>query len=288
VPAESPPAPPEGLAAFQADFAQAMCAPIDIYNDAGDFTLAQDRYPAGLVERVLPRGGSPPQDRLAIYNRQYWFRLLTVLQEEYPLLRHWLGLVEFNRMAVAYLDAHPSTSPTLRELSDHLVAFLGGGDHRWAREDLRQGARLGHLFIRAFDAATLPPLDAAAAGDALLTAPLTLQPHWALFVEDWDLVACRRRARAAEDDATVITPTPVRGYWAIYRGGGGLSAEPLDAHQHALLSRLAAGEPFGAACEALAAGLAPDALAAVQGAIGGWFARWMSLGWFAQPPTGPR
>src|SRR5437868_5990694 len=47
-------------------------------------------------------------ERLEIYNRQYWFRLLDVMEEDFPGLRAVLGPAGFDRLARAYLAKYPS------------------------------------------------------------------------------------------------------------------------------------------------------------------------------------
>src|ERR1700761_210105 len=42
-------------------------------------------------------------DRLEIYNKQYWFRLLDCLHDDYPGVRAVLGTKKFTHLATAYL-----------------------------------------------------------------------------------------------------------------------------------------------------------------------------------------
>src|SRR5579859_1188704 len=49
-------------------------------------------------------------ERLAIYNRQYWMRLLDCLWDDYPGLRAILGQEKFELLRIAYLCAYPSRS----------------------------------------------------------------------------------------------------------------------------------------------------------------------------------
>ena len=281
--AEAPPEPPEGLAALQEAFGEAIATPLLI---GGPETLIQvDRYPEPALRAVSGHGGRSGPERLMTYNKQYWFRLLTVMQEELPLLRHLMGLTAFNQMVTDYLDAHPSRSQLLQHLSDDLEGFLAGSE-RWGRPAWRQAARLERHYIRAFDAAALPALDPAAlppeVAAGLLTAPLRLQPHWALFEEGWDLLSWRRRVKGDADDAIAVTLTAQPGRWAIYRSGR-VQAEALTVAQLRLLERLAAGLSLQAACDGLAEVLDPEGMAEVGAGIQSWFARWVALGWFAAP-----
>ena len=55
-------------------------------------------------------------ERLEIYNRQYWFRLMAGFAEDFPGLHAVLGGRRFDAMAKAYLIDCPSQSFTLRNL----------------------------------------------------------------------------------------------------------------------------------------------------------------------------
>ena len=265
------PVPPPGLAALQADFSAAARTPLAL-DDAGDYLLPVERYPAAIAARIVSARGQPGAVRLGTYNQQYWFRLLTVMQEEYPLLSRLMGLLDFNRMVIDFLTAHPSSHPTLRHLSDPLVGFLMASS-AWGSAQRVQCARLEHAYIVAFDAAALPPPAAVS-----LTAPLRLQPYLRLHAEDWDLVMWRKRVREDADVAVVLAARA--GWWMIGRAPRGrLTATPLTALQFRLLTRLAAGQPLAVACTDLAG---PEEEATLAAEVGGWLAGWAKRGWFAQ------
>src|SRR5580700_381818 len=65
------------------------------------------RYAARFIK---PNDRLTSFDRLEIYNRQYWFRVLAALGEDFPGLRAVLGQGRFDAMARAYLIANPSRS----------------------------------------------------------------------------------------------------------------------------------------------------------------------------------
>src|SRR6266436_9835335 len=68
-------------------------------------------------------------ERLEIYNRVYWFRVLDCLYDDYPGLRAVLGEERFMKMATAYLSQYPSESFTLRDLGNRLEPFLQAEPH---------------------------------------------------------------------------------------------------------------------------------------------------------------
>src|SRR5882724_9803053 len=69
-------------------------------------------------------------ERLELYNRMYWFRLIECFYEDNPGLRGLLGERRFARLMQAYLAKYPSRSFTLRNLCARLEQFLGE-EPRW-------------------------------------------------------------------------------------------------------------------------------------------------------------
>src|ERR1700761_2452028 len=59
-------------------------------------------------------------DRLEIYNRQYWFRLYTSFEEDFPGLKAIVGNAKFEVLMREYLTDCPSESFTLRNLGSRL------------------------------------------------------------------------------------------------------------------------------------------------------------------------
>ncbi|MCA8960565.1 MAG: putative DNA-binding domain-containing protein [Planctomycetes bacterium] len=287
--------PPLSLVELQREFGRAIATPFEFIDDAGNYRVRLDRFPPGLVAQLLPREdlGMCGADRLATYNQQYWFRLFTVLQEEYPLVRHLLGVTRFNHMASAYLTAYPSRSPTLRDLSNDLSRFLSD-DHEWNRPVIREAAALEYAFIQIFDAAQRPPLDLHRRAPEALTSiaerPLVFQPHVHLFIEHWNLVALRELARTDVDDERVLTPEPCAGdrgeearHWVLYRGAQGPTSARIDATQFRLLDHIRRGAPLGEALDEVAAVADESELAHLTDGLQTWFGEWAARGWFAAP-----
>ena len=79
---------------------------------------------AAVEEFVKPNNRLTSFERLEIYNRQYWFRVLDSFYEDYPGLRAVLGERTFIKMAEAYLVKYPSASFTMRNLGSRLDRWL--------------------------------------------------------------------------------------------------------------------------------------------------------------------
>jgi Putative DNA-binding domain len=132
---------------------------------------------------VKPNDRLSSFERLEIYNRQYWFRVIGAVSEDFPALAAVLGSKRFDSLVLAYLKENPSTSFTLRNLGTHLPLWLE--DHpefaptRHAL--ILDVARLEWAYVESFDRLAVAPLtqqDLAGLGP---DSKLSLQPHLQLL-----------------------------------------------------------------------------------------------------------
>src|ERR1051326_3495406 len=111
-------------------------------------------------EIIKPNDRLSSVERLEIYNRVYWFRILSSLADDFPGLRSVVGQETFDQIIHAYLTELPSESFTLRDLGSRLEAWLRQhpeftpGQERIALDMVR----LEWADIEAFDAAEYPRL----------------------------------------------------------------------------------------------------------------------------------
>lgn len=250
---------------------------------------------------IKPRAKLDSFDRLEIYARQYWFRLLDCLYDDYPGLRALLGEQRFHQLSRAYLASHPSESWTLRNLGRHLEAFirdhpkLTGAKHRIAIDV----ARFEWAQVLAFDEAALKPLHI----DNLLgsdpaTLALKLQPHVSLLaldhaVDDW-FVAVRNTTEGSRSEASnariesrapsktkrVPLPKPQKLWLVVHRSDTDIYFKRLDREAWLLLHSLSEGKPLLTAIETALADASPDRDWSAQ--VREWFQSWSVLGWFAR------
>ena len=92
------------LERFQRQFSAAIRTPLD--RTSGTLAAAPVQYSAEL-RAAVSAGAVTADERIATYNRQYWFRLFTVLQNAYPLTTALVGAWAFNIVVEQYLLAHP-------------------------------------------------------------------------------------------------------------------------------------------------------------------------------------
>lgn len=254
-------------------------------------------------EFIKPNDRLSSFERLEIYNRQYWFRVLDALAADFPGLRAVVGERSFERISRAYLAKCPSRSFTLRNLGSRLPAWLRAHpEFTRPREALALDmARLEWAHIESFDSAADRPLGPE---DLLEVSPelkLFLQPHIRLLqlsypVDDLllsvkedlkreiDVVSnsgsMQRKPHPAVAPMQRLKPQPL--YLAVHRIQFVVYSRRLDREAFRVLRALQRGEPLGAALENVgrSSRLTREDLAA---RFQTWFADWSQMGWFAKP-----
>ncbi|MDA3961639.1 MAG: putative DNA-binding domain-containing protein [Planctomycetota bacterium] len=274
--------PPEELRDLERCFAASIQTPLQI--DADGYAYQTEHYNAATVASMCDGPMLGGTERLQVYNQQYWFRLLTIMQKEFPLTRRRLGLLSFNRMVTAYLTRYPSRHPELHHLSNDLEQFLAE-DHQWNTPALRQAAHLDRLHIEIFFAIEHQDFDGASLSDenlqALLTRPLPFQSAWHRYHEDSNNVEQRRIAHAHPDDDSPLIKQRKVAHWVIYRSRRGKVVEhALDPLQDRLLAQLGNGVALGDACSELQNTCTQAELSRLGREIAVWFHDWARLGWF--------
>lgn len=250
------------------------------------------------AEFIKPNDRLTAFERLQIYSRGYWFRLIDCVYDDAPGLRALLGEERFSALVRGYLAKYPSRSFTLRNLTSRLAQFIRE-EPRWTRPR----TALAHAIARfewaqtvAFDGEARPVLTAE---DFAKTPPmklrLGLQPYLSLVAVDWpvdDYVlavkkrdALRSEASNAIDrapDATggrarkkVPRPKRAEAWIVVHRYNHRLYYKRVDAAAFRVLTALAAGRTLGRAIAAAGPRVKP-------GQVREWFATWMELGWFCQ------
>jgi len=233
-------------------------------------------------------------ERLEIYNRQYWFRVLSGFAEDFPGLRAVLGGRRFDAMAEAYLINCPSQSFTLRNLGSCLVTWLQKHP-AWAAE--RQNlaidmARLEWADIEAFDGLREPALKP----EDPAKLRLRLQPYVSLLALRYPVDELLLEVRKDSGDLDVasntfnerhkrkrvsavakLKPSPI--FLAVHRLDEDVYFRRLEPEEFAILSALHGGKPLNTAIES-ALRSSPIAAADRAAHVEKWFHTWSALGWF--------
>ncbi len=92
--------------------------------EAGTHSTAQDSLRRTIVDIVTPSRRLGAAERIEIYNRAYFARLLDCLESEFPAVRYAAGEDAFAGFAIGYLQACPSRSDSLADLGAGFVDYL--------------------------------------------------------------------------------------------------------------------------------------------------------------------
>lgn len=255
-------------------------------------------------ELLKPNDRLTALERLEIYSRSYWFRIIDCLYDDFPGLAAALGPKAFDKLARAYLAERPSQSFTLRNLGEGMDWWLRAhpeyaGKHLQLALDM---VRLEWAHIEAFDAAERKPLgpeDLLAPGPELRVG---LQPHLRLlelafpvddlrieanqWVEEHEELSNAPTGERVERDRKQAARRyrrlkPKQIHLAVFRSEGSVYYRRLEAGEFQLLGLLAAGTAVGESLElALGAQVnSEEELEAFSASVQNWFAEWARLGW---------
>jgi hypothetical protein len=112
------------LLQLQRRFTEALMTPLNAQEGISDRTLRGESMKHVVDEIVKPNDRLSSVERLEIYSRSYWFRILSSLSEDFVGLRAVVGNEKFDALAQAYLTENPSRSFTLRNLGSRLESWL--------------------------------------------------------------------------------------------------------------------------------------------------------------------
>jgi Putative DNA-binding domain len=244
-------------------------------------------------------------ERLEIYNRQYWFRVFSSFEEDFPGLQAVVGNRRFQKLMRDYLTACPSTSFSLRNLGSRLVAWLQQHPaYTEPRNELAlEMAALEWAHIETFDNAEWPRLAPEQMATVGEESQLTLQPYLQLieahYAIDDALIALRHEngssAGSSNNASTGHVLRRTRSlrslprqllYLALHRYEDSVYYRRIAREDYQLLRAIRRGAPLGDALEAAFENSEipeTERPAYLQSAFGYYSA----MGWFCSRPPDP-
>ena len=293
------------LANLQKAVARAVMQPLtrnERMSGVGPCGESMRRYAARYIK---PNDRLTSFERLQIYNRQYWYRVLGSMSEDFPGLRAILGERRFDNMCRAYLRECPSQSFTLRNLGSRLEVWLRRNP-QWVRGKkilALDMVRLEWADIEAFDGeaeAVLRPEELDGVSMPKLT--LRLQPYVQLLdlhypVDDLLLgikkddsdadfasnAVAERRKRAKVHTVAALQSKTI--FLVVHRIDFSVYFRRIEREEYTILSGLRAGKSIAEAIElAFRDSLIPEL--SRTGYVRHCFETWAALGWFSQQPPG--
>ncbi len=235
-----------------------------------------------LEDVVEPSKALGSAERLGIYANMYFCRLVDVLAEEFPTVRHVLGGDLFTKTVTAYVTAHPSTHYSLSMLGRAFPEYLRDKAKDLPHQEfVSELALLERAIEEVFDAPRAPEFQV----DDLLEVP---RERWA-EIRLRMILALRLYAfrypvndfyQARRDERHMDLPAPETSWLVVFRRNFKVWRLPLTEVRYALLDALARGRPLGAALET-GAELPGVDLEELIDSVHDWFQEWAGEGLFA-------
>lgn len=246
----------------------------------------------GDVDTVLTRSKRQNAlERLDVYNRAYFARLIECLREEFPALRHAVGDDAFDQFALGYLQKYPSRSYTLNELGNNFRSYLIESRPAEDASD-EQGVNLGDFLI---DLVTLEQTynevfdGPGVEGRTLLTAEqiASIPPERWLDARLEPVVCLRllqlrypvhRHITAVRKKQNPPYPAPRATYLAVTRRKYVIRRIQITREQYSFLQTLVASETIGEAIARTATDNTATSRLAAK--LRKWFTMFMAEGFF--------
>lgn len=188
---------PAQLKATQQWFGSIICRPIDDDSQMNPISPSGHPMAEEAADYISPSPNLRPAQRIQLYNQQYWWRLLSTLQEMFPLLTRLFSNHDFNKtIAVPFLVKCPPRHWSLSLIGDRLAPWIEKEYHCSDKNLVLNCARIDWAFNHSFISTQLAPISLEHLpknGDIspLLKKKIYLQPHLHLFELDCDLFTFR-------------------------------------------------------------------------------------------------
>lgn len=244
-----------------------------------EFVLKLDE---GIAPQIKGSGTLSANARLEIYAEAYRLRLVEVLSMQYPVLYAWMGSADFERMAIAYLDAQPSRHYSVRWFGDGLGEFIRHTAPYNERLILEEMARFEWALARAFDGADANPLRR----EELTAIPAPQWPSMVLsFHPGLGRVDCRCnttaiwQALSGGGEAPALEQSREPQPWLVWRAGLITRFRKLSMEEARVLDYARDGASFADQCALLARDMADTQAASELAAmLGAWVSEGIIVG----------
>jgi hypothetical protein len=290
------------LVALQRAVARAVMQPLTASERMRRIAPSGGRMRTYAARYIKPNDRLTSFERLEIYNRQYWFRVLGSMAEDFPGLCAVLGQRRFEDMCRAYLAECPSRSFTLTNLGARLETWLRRNP-KWIRGKQTLAldmVRLEWADIEAFDGEAEPALHPGDLnGSSVPTLRLRVQPYLQLLELHYPVDDLAIEVREGDESrgfaSNALTENrrsmkvravaglePKQIFVVVHRIDFSVYFRRIEREEFTLLSALRSGKTIERAIE-----LAFQHSSIPEFDRGGHvrhcFQTWATLGWFCRP-----
>ena len=230
-------------------------------SNSNSFTTLQDQFQnyvlhgdSDILHAVVDGPRLDAQGRLDVYANGYRLRLIEVIDADYPALHVLAGDDLFDRLARAYIAAHPSAFPNARWFGLHLPDFLACNADFGSQPVLAEMATFEWAMGLAFDSMDDPVLAIAELADlpneAWSTIGFNLRSAVKRIELAWNVPAFWR-AVTREEDPPFLEQSPESAPWIVWRRELTTYFRSLEPDEAAALDLIADNGNFADMCETL-------------------------------------
>ncbi len=188
---------PHTLKLTQQWFGNIIARPIDENSRMNPLSPSGQPMKEEAKQFITPSPTLESHRRIEIYNQQYWWRLLSILHDIFPLVTRMFGYFDFNQtIAMPYLLDHPPDSWSLNPLGSRLPDWIQNNYHNNDKSFVYDAAAIDLAYNDGFLMPHNPPLSQKDLPNSdefssLLNKRLVLQPHIYLFPLNYHLFQFR-------------------------------------------------------------------------------------------------
>ncbi len=277
------------LKRMQAWFGKAISTPLPPEYGGNPLAISAPRLRPKAEAFLNAKHGLSGFDRLGIYNQQYWFRLLTIMQDEHPCAVHVLGLHPYNDWAARYLSAHPPSSPYLSLLDAEFFRFMDKNYRGRNRKAVLEAIAHDMAFSRAVDApAGKTPAPGDFASGRLDAVKMRLAPHVTPLRLSFDLAAFRAACIRDESLEKRIALKRMASCAVVYRHAFLPRWKPISRAAYKLLTELRTPGTLRNIFSRLEGRLSARERKELEAHLQEWFREWTALGWLSREEESPK
>ncbi|MGD2169258.1 MAG: DNA-binding domain-containing protein [Chlamydiota bacterium] len=179
---------PANLLKLQSWFGKAISDDTEGWDEL-NLPVLKAKYKDTAQQYVKPGKYLTSAQRVAIYNEQYWLRLVSCLKNDFPLLVRLFGEKDFeHKIARRYLEKYPPSSWSLYILGENMAKWVE--DHypnEMEKPFILEASKVDYGYMLSFFSAEYPSVQ-----NLELTTKISLQPHAHLFNLPFDIFTFRQ------------------------------------------------------------------------------------------------